>query len=128
MESRAIVLLLLGAAGVGKSSFKRLILRWSPPVVHESTPLAEAAIRTISICRATIGGRDMEWQYVSSEELLRTVADAIKAGVPVRLLPLTRFLLHVLPPDANYSKVGTGFASQPSSSTPHSLPPFSFAA
>ena len=102
MESRAIVLLLIGAAGVGKSSFKRLILRWSPPVVRESTPLAEAAIRTISICRATIGGRDMEWQYVSSEELLRTVADAIKAGVPVRV-PQGSIPLRVLPPDADFS-------------------------
>ena len=131
MESRAIVLLLLGAAGAGKSSFKCLILRWSPPAVRESTPLAEAAIRAISVCRATIGGQDMEWQYVSSEELFRTVADAIKAGVPVRFLPLTRFLLHVLPPDADYSdltptKEGTqpdGSSSQPSSSTPRSLPP-----
>ena len=56
VESRAIVLLLIGAAGAGKTHFKHLILRLPPPAVRESTPLAEAAIRAISIdiCQATI--------------------------------------------------------------------------
>ena len=61
-----------------------------------------AAIRAISICRATVGDGDMQWQLVSSEELLRMVADAIKAGVPIRL-PLTRFPVRVLPLAADYS-------------------------
>ena len=93
VESRAIVLLLIGAAGAGKSHFKHLILRLPPPAVRESTPLAEAAIRAISICRATIGDGDMKWQIVSSQESLRMVEDAIKAGVPVHLIcpPLTNF-------------------------------------
>ena len=131
MECRAIVLLLIGAAGAGKSHFKHLILRLPPPAVRESTPLAEAAIRAISICRATISGKDLQWQLVSSEESLLMVADAIKAGVPVRLFPLARFPVHVLPLDADYSdltpaKVKTqpdGSLSQPSSNAQRSVPP-----
>ena len=129
VESRAIVLLLIGAAGAGKSHFKHLILRLPPPAVRESTPLAEAAIRAISICRATIGDGDMQWHLVSSEELLRMVADAIKAGVPVRLLPLTPFPVRVLPLSADYSDLTStkqrtqpdGSSSQASSNTQPSV-------
>jgi len=128
VESRAIVLLLIGAAGAGKSHFKHLILRLPPPAVRESTPLAEAAIRAISICRATIGDGDMEWQLVSSEELLHMVADAIKAGVPVRL-PLAQFPVRVLPLAADYSDLTSteqvtqpgATLSQPSTNTQHSV-------
>ena len=127
VESRAIVLLLLGAAGAGKSHFKHLILHFPPPAVRESTPLAEAAIRAISICRATIGDGDMEWQLVSSQELLRMVADAIKAGVPVRLFPLAHFPVHELP-QAVYSDLTQitqpdVSLSQSSSKSQRSAPP-----
>ena len=50
VESRAIVLLLIGAAGAGKSHFMHLILGLPLPAIRESTPLAEAAICAISIC------------------------------------------------------------------------------
>ena len=125
MESRAIVLLLIGAAGVGKSHFKHLILRLPPPAIRESTPLAEAAIRTISIWRATVGDEDMQWQLVSSEKLLRMVADAIKAGVPLRLFPQTGFPPRVLPLDAAPTKQKTQpdeLRSQPSSKSQRLLP------
>ena len=125
VESRAIVLLLIGAAGAGKSHFKHLILRLPPPAVRESTALAEAAIRAISICRATISGGDMEWQLVSSQESLRMVADAIKAGVPVRLFPLPHFSVDVLPLDLTPVKQKTQpnrSPSQPSSNPENSMP------
>jgi len=60
VKSRATILLLIGAAGAGKSHFKHLILGLPPPAIRESTPLAEAAIRAISICRATVGDGDMQ--------------------------------------------------------------------
>ena len=127
VESRAIVLLLIGAAGAGKSHFKHLILRLPPPAVRESTPLAEAAIRAISICRATIGDGDMKWQIVSSQESLRMVADAIKAGVPVHL-PLADFPVREFPLGTAYfdpisTKQPDGSLSQPSSNTQRSVPP-----
>jgi len=46
---------------------------------------------------------EMEWQLVSSQKLLRMVADVIKAGVPVHLFPMAHFPVHVLPLDAAYS-------------------------
>ena len=127
VESRAIILLLIGAAGAGKSSFKHLILHLSPPAVRQSTPLAEAAIRAISICQATIGGEGMEWQRVSSEEMLHIVADAIKAGVSFRSLSPISFPLRVLPhvtdnSDLTPTKETTQpdkSSSQPSSDTHH---------
>ena len=127
MESRAIVLLLIGAAGVGKSSFKHLILRLSSPAVRKSTSLAEAAIRAVSIWRAKI--EQMQWKRVKSEDLLRRIADAIKAGVDVDL-PSTRFTFPVLPPDSDSSDLTPTKETtqpeessfQPSSDTQHSVP------
>jgi len=131
VESRATILLLIGAAGAGKSSFKHLILRLSPPAVRQSTPLAEAAIRAISICRAIIGAEGMEWQRVSSEEMLHIVADAIKAGVSFRSLSPISFALRVLPQVADNSDLTptkettqpNESSSQPSSYTHYPLPP-----
>ena len=101
VKSRAIVVLLFGAAGSGKTHFKELILNRPPPKERVSTHLAEEAIRAISICRATctVGDEDMEWQLVTSEDLLRTVTDAMRSS------PLTRFRIpmQVLPLDTDHS-------------------------
>ena len=116
--------MLIGAAGAGKTHFKHLILRLPPPAVRESTPLAEAAIRAISIdiCQATISDGDRQWQRVSSEELLRMVVDAIKAGVPVRILPLAHFPVRVLPLNANYSDLASTTQIKNQMDPQHSLP------
>ena len=79
VTSQSIVIILVGIAGSGKSSFKRLILDLPPEEERISTSLAEAAIRNISISRAIVGGSEaVKWEVVSSEELLKMVADAVK--------------------------------------------------
>ena len=79
VTSQSIVIVLVGIAGSGKSSFKRLILNLPPEKDRISTPLAEATIRNLSISRAVIGDSDtVNWEVVDSEQLLKMVADAIK--------------------------------------------------
>ena len=74
-----MVVILVGIAGSGKSSFKRVVLNLDPEEIRVSTPLAEAAIRNISISRATVSDSDsVIWEIVTSEELLRMLAGAIK--------------------------------------------------
>ena len=80
-----MVVILVGIAGSGKSSFKRVALNLDPEEIRVSTPLAEAAIRNISISRATVSDSDsrVTWEIVTSEKLLKMLADAIKeVGVP----------------------------------------------
>ena len=83
VTSRSVVILLVGIAGSGKSSFKRVALNLPLQDKRVSTPLAEAAIRSTSISRAIIGDSDkVEWEVVTPEQLLTMLADAIKIGVP----------------------------------------------
>ena len=82
VTSQSIVIVLIGIAGSGKSSFKRLVLNLPPEEVRVSTGLAEAAIRNISISRAIVGEDDVQWKVIESEELLLMLADAIKEGIP----------------------------------------------
>ena len=84
VTSKDLIIVLIGIAGSGKSSFKRVALNLPPEEMRKSTPLAEAVIRNISISRATVSDSDsIEWEVVSSERLLEMVADAIKEiGVP----------------------------------------------
>lgn len=81
VTSQHVVIILVGIAGSGKSSFKRVVLDLQPEETRVSTALAEAVIRNISISRAMFGNSDsVEWEMVESEDLLSMLADAIKAG------------------------------------------------
>ena len=84
VTSQHVVVVLVGIAGSGKSSFKRVVLNLPPEEIRVSTPLAEATIRNISISRAMISDSDsVVWEAVTSEKLLEMVADAIKeVGLP----------------------------------------------
>ena len=84
VTSQDLVIVLIGIAGSGKSSFKRIALNLPPEEIRKSTPLAEAVIRNISVSRATVSNSDsIEWEVVDSEELLKMVADAVKdLGIP----------------------------------------------
>ena len=84
VTSQHVVIILVGIAGSGKSSFKRVVLDLPLEEMRVSTPLAEATIRNISISRATISDSDsVVWDVVTSEKLLEMLAGAIKeVGVP----------------------------------------------
>lgn len=78
VTSQSVVIILNGIAGSGKSSFKRLVLNLDRAEKRVSTPLAEGAIRNISISRAIVNSDAVQWEVVESEALLAMVADAIK--------------------------------------------------
>ena len=87
ITSKDLVIVLVGIAGSGKSSFKRVCLNLPPEEIRVSTSLVEDALRNmsisrkVSISRATVSAHDsdsIEWKKVNSDELLGMVADAIK--------------------------------------------------
>lgn len=87
-----VTLLLIGVAGAGKSSFLNLVLDQPPPSVRESTPLANCAIRALSISRAAMSQGGTIWNVVSPDILLSWLADGIKGKLTFRfsqLLPLS---------------------------------------
>ena len=76
---QSTVLLFIGVAGAGKTSFCHLIFDEPPPLVRESTPLAKSSIRAISLTRAIISDQEVIiWKRVSQQEFKSLVADAIK--------------------------------------------------
>lgn len=82
MEAQLNVLLLIGAAGAGKTHTKHAFLGLDPPILRQSTLLAEEAIRAVSTLRAMVSGSDLKmvWDLVTLEMLKRMIAEAIKAG------------------------------------------------
>ena len=78
---RSIVLLQVGAGGAGKTSFKHLLLNLPLPDARESTPLAESAIRAISVSRATVADSGLDWQAVTPSQLESVLAGGIKGNV-----------------------------------------------
>ena len=121
VESGNIVLLLIGAAGSGKTHFKRLILGQPPPeICDESTPLAEASVRATSVSRIAVGEESMEWCVITPDILRRMVADGIKAEVLVRIgyLPqstIPQMLLNL--PTSDSENVGEQKQSRSQTST-----------
>ena len=76
---QSTVLLLIGVAGAGKTSFCHLVFDESPPPVRESTPLAKSSIRAISLTRAIVSNRkDVIWKRVSQQDFRIPNADAVK--------------------------------------------------
>ena len=77
--SKHVVIILVGIAGSGKSSFKRVLLELEPKDVRDSTGLAEDPLRSISLTRCIMGDSDsIKWEFVSAEELLSMLANAIR--------------------------------------------------
>ena len=75
--------LMLGMAGVGKTSFKHILLGLQPPEVRSSTPLADAPIlihiRDVSGVKVQAG--ESGWKPVEGEDLQKIVADTISTIV-----------------------------------------------
>ena len=76
VESALPLVLFVGVTGSGKTLFKRLLLGQSVPGFSPSTPLAEPAVRTMSICQVAVGG--ISWRIVGPKEMFDMVADAMK--------------------------------------------------
>ena len=79
VESALPLVLFVGVTGSGKTLFKRLLLGQSVPEFNPSTPLAEPAVRTMSICQVAVG--KVSWKIVGPEEMMDKVAEAIKGKV-----------------------------------------------
>ena len=110
---RQTICLLIGAAGAGKSHVKYLVLRLPPPLVRQSTPLAEQAVRTISITLVTVDGTTTEWHAVTPDELKLMIVQAIKAGVPLITVPW----------DSPHAPIPSNLGVEPSLHTEHKADP-----
>ena len=76
---QSTVLLFIGVAGAGKTSFCHLLFDEPPPLIRESTPLAKSSIRAVSLTRAIISDQEeIIWKRVSQQEFKTLIADAIK--------------------------------------------------
>ena len=78
VESNQQLLLLIGAAGSGKTHTKYLVLNRMPPLLRQSTPLAERPIKVVRI--STMGDQLEEVGNMEFDDML---ADAVVAGVPL---------------------------------------------
>ena len=67
------ILVFVGVTGSGKSLFQKLVLGLPVPEFSPSTALAESAVRSMSICRASVGGG--EWKIVTPADMVRIVAE-----------------------------------------------------
>ena len=80
IESALALLILVGVMGSGKSEFKRLVLGLPVPEFSPSTPLAESAVRSMSMCQIAAGevtagdGGPNEWHIVTLDDIMDTVA------------------------------------------------------
>ena len=82
VETSVTKCLVLGAAGVGKTHLKHLLLKKDPPEQHVSTGLADNPVRAISCSLAGVGEQEEDdWFVVEDDQaLLRVVARTIKGG------------------------------------------------
>ena len=77
VDRKIIKCLIIGAAGVGKTAIKHLLLNKDPPKQRVSTGVMENPIRAVSI---SLAGKDGDnWIVVNNEvELMTMIADHIK--------------------------------------------------
>ena len=77
VECNVAVILLVGVAGAGKTSFLQLVLDRPPLKTRKSTPLAKCAIRAVSISRAAVSGEGTVWNEVTPGVLLEMVGNSV---------------------------------------------------
>ena len=83
VETSVTKCLILGAAGVGKTHLKHLLLKKDPPGQRVSTGLADNPIRAISFSLAGVVqvGQEDDWFVVEDDQaLLRVVGGTIRDG------------------------------------------------
>ena len=114
IKSRLILLVLVGVAGSGKTHFKRLVLGLPPPEFRVSTALAEAAVRSMSVCHVSVN-KEVQWQLVEPKDFQDMIADAIKKGVPLEKSKASQEI-----PDIDFGTVNTSEGGSEGSEVPHS--------
>ena len=77
VECNVAVILMIGVAGAGKTSFLQLVFNRPPLKTRKSTPLAKCAIRAVSISRAAVSEEGTMWKEVTPGGLLEMVGDSI---------------------------------------------------
>jgi hypothetical protein len=77
VECDVAVILMIGVAGAGKTSFLQLVLNRPPLKTRKSTPLAKSTIRAVSISRAAVSEEGTVWNEVTPDMLLEMVGDSI---------------------------------------------------
>ena len=81
VETSVTKCLILGAAGVGKTHLKHLLLKKDPPGQRVSTGLADNPVRAISFSLAGVVGQEDDWFVVEDDQaLLRVVGGTIRDG------------------------------------------------
>ena len=83
VETSVTKCLILGAAGVGKTHLKHLLLKKDHPKQRVSTGLADNPIRAISFTLAGVGGQEEDdWFVVEDDQaLMSVIGGTIKGGV-----------------------------------------------
>ena len=82
VETSVTKCLILGAAGVGKTHLKHLLLKKDPPQQRVSTGLADNPVRAISFSLAGVGGQEEDdWFVVEDDQaLLKVVGGTVGGG------------------------------------------------
>ena len=84
VETSVTKCLILGAAGVGKTHLKHLLLKKDPPGQRVSTGVADNPVRAISFSLAgvvQVGQEEHDWFVVEDDQaLLRVVGGTIRDG------------------------------------------------
>ena len=83
VETSVTKCLILGAAGVGKTHLKHLLLKKDHPKQRVSTGLADNPVRAISFTLAGVGGQEEDdWFVVEDDQaLMSVIGGTIKGGV-----------------------------------------------
>ena len=78
VETSVIKCLIIGAAGVGKTHLKHLLLKKNPPEQRVSTGLIENPVRAISFTLASVGEQEADdWFAVEDDQALMSVIGGI---------------------------------------------------
>ena len=83
VETSVTKCLILGAAGVGKTHLRHLLLKRDPPELRVSTGLADNPVRAISFHRANVGEQEQdEWFVADDDQALKTfISSTVKDSV-----------------------------------------------
>ena len=102
VKHKVIKCIIVGAAGVGKTSIKHLLLNKKLPEKRRSTGVAENPARAVSISQAIMTTDDNSWYVVDSDEnLIKMIAEMIKTeahnGKPQEESDATQSVAHEKP-------------------------------